>query len=85
MTLKENCAFDTKVLNFEGKTPLDLVRRRINDKNPYETNLSDLMKLEPYFKDEMLAKQCDPRRNRKQRKVNTIDYQQVYALSSARY
>ena len=45
--LKDAKAFDPNRENFEGLKAVDLLRSRKNEKNPYETNLQDICKLEP--------------------------------------
>ncbi len=44
--LKEGKAFDPSKTNNNGLKPIDILRKRKAEKNPYETNLSDLLRLE---------------------------------------
>jgi len=46
LTLKECKGYDPTKRNTQGQTPLEVLRKRKVDKNPYETNLQDLVKLE---------------------------------------
>lgn len=84
VTLREHCGFDVSLKNNNGKTAAELVRQRINAKNPYDTNLSEIIKIEILFRDDNLARSCDPKirggaKHRKQRS-QANDYQQLFAL-----
>ena len=44
--LKEGKAYDPSKLNADNLKPVDMLRKRKAEKNPYETNLQDIGKLE---------------------------------------
>ena len=57
--LKENCTFDVSVTNYNGKKPIDLLKQRLHEKNPYESNLPEVAKLEPFLREDGLNKSLD--------------------------
>ena len=46
LTLKEAKYYDPAKKNAQGQRPVDVLRKRKLEKNPYETNVQDLVKLE---------------------------------------
>ena len=49
MVLMEHNAFDIDRLNIYDRTALKMLQMRIDERNPYESNLSDMIKIKPFF------------------------------------
>eukprot|EP00347_Sterkiella_histriomuscorum_P015745 403355842 len=52
--LKENKGVNTTAYNNYQKRGIDIVRSRVKEKNPYDTNVSEIAKLDPYLKEDSL-------------------------------
>ena len=50
--LKDNCGVNLSMKNSYDKKPIDIIKQRIKEKNPYDTNLGEFIKLEPYLKED---------------------------------
>ena len=49
--LKEGKAFDINKVNMKKERPIDVLKKRKMQKNPYETNLEDIWRLESLLKE----------------------------------
>ena len=60
--MKDGNAFDTSKENLNGLKPIDIIRQRCNDKNPYDTNLHEILKVEPLLREDPVVRATEARK-----------------------
>ena len=53
--------FNLNKVNKNGQRPIDLVISRLNEKNPYESNIHEIAKLEPLLREDFIYR-LDPKK-----------------------